>query len=181
MRQMSNCLWEAKFRRQKIKIIEKRNKFDELLTKEIQEITDNAVPVTTKRPHSSEWEYSTVRIVSSLKVFFFKSPVKSFKYEHWDFTPSWRLRNNNNFYLDVTEWLATAGGTKFLKPIEEMLKEELNVFLKRFVRLRERKIAPCQFTKVHQWNPSESRHWSFPSRSLHTFLYLSWPWFYWDK
>ena len=36
------------------KTIEKRNKFRELLTKEIQEITDNAVPVTTKRPYSSE-------------------------------------------------------------------------------------------------------------------------------
>ena len=36
------------------KIIEKRNKFGDLLTKEIQEITDNAVLVTTKRPYSSE-------------------------------------------------------------------------------------------------------------------------------
>ena len=176
---MSNCLWEAKFRREKNNWEKKQ-----IRRSSFKRNTRNygqGVPVTTKKPYSSEWEYSTVRIVSSLKVFFFKSPVKSFKYEHWDFTPSWRLRNNNNFYLDVTEWLATAGGTKFLKPIEEMLKEELNVFLKRFVRLRERKIAPCQFTKVHQWNPSESRHWSFPSRSLHTFLYLSWPWFYWDK
>ena len=33
---------------------------------------------------------------------------------------------------NVTEWLATPGGTKFLKPIEGMSKEELNVFLKRF-------------------------------------------------
>ena len=30
------------------------------------------------------------------------------------------------------EWLASPVGTKFLKPIEEMPKEELNVFLKRF-------------------------------------------------
>ena len=36
------------------KIDEKRNKFGELSTKEIQEITDNAVPVTTKRPYNSE-------------------------------------------------------------------------------------------------------------------------------
>ena len=41
---------------------------------------------------------------------------------------SWRLRKNN-FYLTVSERLASPGGTKFLKPIEEMLKEELNVFL----------------------------------------------------
>ena len=36
-------------------------------------------------------------------------------------------------------------------------------FWRGFARLRGRKIAHCQFTKVHQWNPSESRHWSFPS------------------
>ena len=64
-----------------------------------------------------------------------KFPVKvvrfqshDFKYEHRDLTHSCRLRNNNNFYLNVTEWLASPGGTKFSKPIEEMSKEELNVF-----------------------------------------------------
>ena len=36
------------------KMNEKRNKFGELSPKEIQEITDNAVPETTKRPYSSE-------------------------------------------------------------------------------------------------------------------------------
>ena len=34
--------------------------------------------------------------------------------------------------FNVTEWLASSGGTKCLKPIEEMSKGELNVFLKRF-------------------------------------------------
>ena len=34
------------------------------------------------------------------------------------------LRNNTNFYLTVSEWLASPGGTKFSKPIEEMSKEE---------------------------------------------------------
>ena len=43
-----------------------------------------------------------------------------------------RLRNNNNVYLNVIEWLASPGGTKFSKPIEEMSKEELNVCLKSF-------------------------------------------------
>ena len=38
-------LWEAKLRRQKGK------KIGELSTEEIQEITDNAIPVTTKKPH----------------------------------------------------------------------------------------------------------------------------------
>ena len=138
---------------------EKRNKFGELSPKEIQEITDNTVPETAKRPYSSECEYSIVRIryVSRWK-------LQNFKYEHWDFTPSWRLRNNNNFYLIVTEWLATPCGTKFLKPIEEMSKEELNVFLKRFCTSARKKDRTL--TKGHQWNPSKSRHWSFPSRSL---------------
>ena len=52
MRQMSNFLSEAKFRRQNMD--EKRNKFSELSSKEIQEITASAVPVETKRPYCSE-------------------------------------------------------------------------------------------------------------------------------
>ena len=40
--------------------------------------------------------------------------------------------NNNNFYLKVTEWLASPSGTKFPKPTEEMSKEKQSVFLKRF-------------------------------------------------
>ena len=39
----------------------------------------------------------------------------------------------NNFYLNVTEWLASPGGTKFSKLIEEMSKE-LNVSLKSFCK-----------------------------------------------
>ena len=54
-------LWEAKFRRQtnewEKNKRQKKNKFGELSTKEIQEITDNALSVTTKKPWSSEWEY----------------------------------------------------------------------------------------------------------------------------
>ena len=34
------------------------------------------------------------------------------------------LRNNNNVYLNVTEWLASPSGAKFSKPIEEMSEEE---------------------------------------------------------
>ena len=34
-----------------------------------------------------------------------------------------------NVSFNVTEWLASPGGTKFLKLIEEMSKEELNVCL----------------------------------------------------
>ena len=55
-----------------------------------------------------------------------------FKYEHRDLTHSQRLRYSNNFCLNVTEWIASPGGTKFSKPIEETSKEKLNVFLKGF-------------------------------------------------
>ena len=42
------------------------------------------------------------------------------------------LCNNNNFYLNISEWFASPGGAKFSKLIGEMSKEELNVFLKSF-------------------------------------------------
>ena len=81
--------------------------------------------------------------------------------EHRDFTRSWRLRNNNNnFYLHVTEWIATADGTKFSRPVEEMSKEELNVFLRKRFSTSARKKGG---TVSVQYNWSESRHWSFHS------------------
>ena len=40
-----------------------------------------------------------------------------------------KIINNNNFYLNVTEWLASVSDTKFSKPTEEMSKEEVSVFL----------------------------------------------------
>ena len=87
------------------------SRFCELTTDEIQEIMDKAVPKTTKKPQSSGWGYLTVRR---------------------DFTHLWRLHNNNNVNLNVTEWLVSPGGATFSKPIEEMSKEELNVCLKCF-------------------------------------------------
>ena len=54
--------------------------------------------------------------------------LQNFKYEQRDFTHWGRLRNSNNFHLNVTEWLTSSGGTNCLKPIDEMSKEELNVF-----------------------------------------------------
>ena len=92
-----------------------------------------------------------------------KFPVKvvrfqshDFKYEHRDLTHSWRLRNNN-FYLIVTEWLASPGGTKFSKPIEEMSKEELNVFLKSFctsARKKDGLLSVCKSSSMKSiWEP----------------------------
>ena len=43
-----------------------------------------------------------------------------------------KITQQNNFYLHVTELLATDDGTKFSKPIDEMSKEEVKVSLKRF-------------------------------------------------
>ena len=47
--------------------------------------------------------------------------------------------------MNVTEWLATPGGTKFLKPIEEMSKEERNVFQKRFFEERSHTVSLLKF------------------------------------
>ena len=54
---------EAKFCRQKTEMDEK-NSFGELSTEEIQEIVDDAVPVRTKKPQRSGWNYVTVHISS---------------------------------------------------------------------------------------------------------------------
>ena len=67
----SAFLRQAKFRRQK-NGWEKKDIFSELCTEEIQEITDNSVPVTTENPQSSGWDYST----GNLKVA---------KFERWTF------------------------------------------------------------------------------------------------
>ena len=119
-----------------------------------------------------------------------KVPVKSCKisniskYEHWDFTPSWRLRNNNNFYLSFTEWLASPGGTKFLKPIEEMSKEELYVFLKRFytsARKIDRILSVYKSSSMKSfWEPLLIVSFALSAAQQTIFLYL-WPCFHWGK
>lgn len=40
-----------------------------------------------------------------------------------------RIHDNNKLYFNVTEWLASSGGTKFSKSIEERSKEKLNFCL----------------------------------------------------
>ena len=94
---------------------------------------------------------------------------QNFKYEHEDSTHSWRLRNkNNNFYLNVTHWLARPGGTKLSKLIEKVSKKELNDFTKTFCTSAKKKDGTLSI----QLNPSKSRHWSFPFLSfpfLHSF------------
>ena len=49
------------------------------------------------------------------------------------------LRYNNSVYFNVTEWLASPGGTKFSKLIEQMSREELNVCLTCFYTSAQKK------------------------------------------
>ena len=59
--------------------------------------------------------------------------LQNFKYERRDSTQSRITRNNNNNNVyNVSGWLASSGGAKFSKPIEEMSKEELKDRLKCF-------------------------------------------------
>ena len=102
----------------------KKSRFGELTTEEIQEMTYNAIPVTTKKSVKFG-----MRIINGTYPFKFR--LKAVKFQ--------------------TEWLASPGGTNFSKPTEEMSKEELNVFFGRvFAPLRGIEMAHCQFTKVHQ-------------------------------
>ena len=41
--------------------MDEKGRFGEQSTQEIQEIMDKAVPETTKKPQSSEWDFLTVR------------------------------------------------------------------------------------------------------------------------
>ena len=90
---MPNCLCEAKFCRQK----------NEWEKKQIRRAFSKRNPSQKQRKRHIVQNENIQRYVSV------KVPVKSCKisniskYEHWDFTPLWRLRNNNNFYLNVTE------------------------------------------------------------------------------
>ena len=67
------------------------------------------------------------------------------------------------FTLMLLNGLPVLGGTRFSKPITDMPKEELNVFRKNFCTSARNKDGTLSVSKIHQWNPSESRHWSFPS------------------
>ena len=58
------------------------------------------------------------------------------------------------FYLYDTEWLASSGGTKFLKSIKEMSKEELNVQLKCFYSsARKKDDTYCKSSLINPLKP----------------------------
>ena len=105
-----------------------------------------------------------------------KSPFKSCAISNIE-----TLRILEDYVTTTIFTLILLDGTKFSKPIEEMSKEELNVFFTSFCTSA-RKMAQFQFTKA-QWNASDSRHWSFPSpaASQQTVLRYLWPRFYWGK
>ena len=106
--------------------MDEKSRFGELSTEEIGEIMDKAVSDTTKRATKFG-----MRLFNGKYGLSFHEKLQNFEYDRRDFTHSW-LRNNNNIYLNVTEWLASPGGTTFSKPIQKMSKEELNVCLKCF-------------------------------------------------
>ena len=70
---------------------EKQNRFGKLSTEEIQEITDNVAPVTTKKATKFR-----MRLFKDAYPLRFPLKLQNFKYERRDFTHSWRLYNNNN-------------------------------------------------------------------------------------
>ena len=155
---MSNCFLQSKVLLTK-KWMRKETNSVSFLQKKYKKL--RTMPSQTQRKGHIVQNENIQRYVSGF-------PLKVAKCQIWTlrFTPSWRLCNNNNFYLSFTEWLASPGGTKFLKPIEEISKEELNFFWRGFARLRARKIAQSLYKSSSEWNPSETRHWSFPSRSM---------------
>ena len=148
----TNVAWQIKFRQQKMG--EKNTN----LVSCLQRSTGNY-----GQCRSSENEKAIMFGVSGkfngTYLLSFPQKLQNSKYEHRDFTLWRRLHNDYNFYLNVTEWLASPGVTNFVKPLEKLMM----FFWKGFARLQERKMAHRQFTKVYQWNPSGSRHWSFSS------------------
>ena len=116
-----NFSGEAKFRWQNG--LKKKQIRWAIYTEEKQETVDNAFSITTKKqPQISGWDYLTIHIS-----YFSLLKLQNFKCNCRDLTHSWILRNNNNVYPNLTEWLTRSGGTKFSKPIEEMSREKLNV------------------------------------------------------
>ena len=64
-----------------------------------------------------------------------------------------------------SEWLANPGDTK--QRIKELSKGEQSVFLKWVLHVSEEELKVArQFTRCHQWTPSESRYWSFSSLAV---------------
>jgi len=87
--------------------MDEKSRFVELSTEKIEEIVDNAVPVTTKKAT--------------------KFGMRLFNCTYQLTFPS-KIRNSNfEKFSTVTECLTCPGGTKFSKLIEEISKEELNV------------------------------------------------------
>ena len=157
MRQRSNFLWEAKFRRQKNGWEKKNTNWVSCLQKEYKKL--RIVPSQYQRK-DHKFRNKNIQQYASVKF-----PLKCAAKFHWIWTSTFkhsrRLRNNNNFYLNVTEWLASPGGTKFSKPIEEMSKEELNVFLKRFCTPSRKKDGTLSVYKSSSMKSIWEPPWSF--------------------
>ena len=109
--------------------------------------------------------------------------LQNFKYERLDFTHLWGLRNSSNFYLNVTEWLASSGVAKCLKNDRRNVKRRTNVFLKRFCMSARKKEGTLSVNK----SSSKKSIWQPPmivpslAAGQQTVFYYLWPSFYWGK
>ena len=113
------------------------------LQKKIQEI------MAITRPSESEKAIKfEMRIFNGTYMYLLSIPQKlqNFKYEHWDFTHSWRLRNNNNFYLNFVEsGLLVLVAPNFRNQLRKCQKKNWMFFWRGFARMWVRKKAHCQY------------------------------------
>ena len=92
----------------------KKRKFGQLSTEEIQEITDNVIPVTTKKPIKFG-----MRIINGMYPFKFLQNSNmniAILLIHKDYVTTTTTTTTTIFtylnFFNVTEWLASPGGTK---------------------------------------------------------------------
>lgn len=105
-----------------------KNRFEELSAVEIQELLDNAIPNSTKRATQFGMKIFNGKYLWNL--------LRNCEDKQWSSEVDNELIlaqcYNYIFIYLFLEWLASPGGSKFTKPIEEMSKEELNACLKCF-------------------------------------------------
>ena len=130
-------------------------KFGELSTEEIQEITDNAIPVTTKKTIKYVSVYVSLK---SCKISNTNLEILFIREDNVTTTTATTI-----FTLMLLNGLLVLVEPNFRNRRKKCQKNNWMFFGRVFAPLRGIEMTHCQFTKVHQWKPSESRHWSFPS------------------
>ena len=96
----------------------------------------------------------------------FKCPLKVAKFQKWPsrFTHSWRLRGNNNIYLNVTEWLASpVAPCHIFETNRRNVKRRTECLFEVFICVLEEERWHVLQKVIHEIR--KSRHWLFPSLS----------------